>query len=142
MAGGKGKSIGGKATGAKDSSAKPQKSHSAKAGLQVSAFSPCLRSQEMSTRATLSWTSDLLRSSIAQCAQWEMSCYAAATPQRSYTCFCACRCLRDSLYLVFLRKLTQIDLVPLRPCQEILEEQHPEQDARWCQRYESKATPI
>jgi hypothetical protein len=36
MAGGKGKSIGGKATGAKDSSAKPQKSHSAKAGLQVS----------------------------------------------------------------------------------------------------------
>jgi len=36
MAGGKGKSIGGKATGAKDSSTKTQKSHSAKAGLQVS----------------------------------------------------------------------------------------------------------
>lgn len=36
MAGGKGKSIGGKATGAKDSSNKTQKSHSAKAGLQVS----------------------------------------------------------------------------------------------------------
>lgn len=38
MAGGKGKSIGGKATGAKDSSVKSQKSHSAKAGLQVSIF--------------------------------------------------------------------------------------------------------
>lgn len=36
MAGGKGKSIGGKASGAKDSSTKTQKSHSAKAGLQVS----------------------------------------------------------------------------------------------------------
>lgn len=35
MAGGKGKSIGGKATGAKDSTSKTQKSHSAKAGLQV-----------------------------------------------------------------------------------------------------------
>ena len=35
MAGGKGKSIGGKATGAKDSGSKTQKSHSAKAGLQV-----------------------------------------------------------------------------------------------------------
>src|SRR5271154_3841637 len=35
MAGGKGKSIGGKAGGAKDSAAKSQKSHSAKAGLQV-----------------------------------------------------------------------------------------------------------
>lgn len=35
MAGGKGKSIGGKASGAKDSTTKPQKSHSAKAGLQV-----------------------------------------------------------------------------------------------------------
>jgi hypothetical protein len=36
MAGGKGKSVGGKATGAKDSGNKTQKSHSAKAGLQVS----------------------------------------------------------------------------------------------------------
>ena len=36
MAGGKGKSVGGKATGAKDSGTKTQKSHSAKAGLQVS----------------------------------------------------------------------------------------------------------
>ena len=36
MAGGKGKSVGGKATGAKDSGNKAQKSHSAKAGLQVS----------------------------------------------------------------------------------------------------------
>lgn len=36
MAGGKGKSVGGKASGAKDSSSKTQKSHSAKAGLQVS----------------------------------------------------------------------------------------------------------
>lgn len=36
MAGGKGKSIGGKASGAKDSGTKTQKSHSAKAGLQVS----------------------------------------------------------------------------------------------------------
>ena len=35
MAGGKGKSIGGKGTGAKESTAKSQKSHSAKAGLQV-----------------------------------------------------------------------------------------------------------
>jgi hypothetical protein len=35
MAGGKGKSIGGKGSGAKDSSSKSQKSHSAKAGLQV-----------------------------------------------------------------------------------------------------------
>ena len=35
MAGGKGKSIGGKGSGAKDSAAKSQKSHSAKAGLQV-----------------------------------------------------------------------------------------------------------
>ncbi|EHY55025.1 histone H2A.Z [Exophiala dermatitidis] len=39
MAGGKGKSIGGKASGAKDSTTKPQKSHSAKAGLQF----PCGR---------------------------------------------------------------------------------------------------
>lgn len=39
MAGGKGKSIGGKATGAKDSTTKSQKSHSAKAGLQVSDLS-------------------------------------------------------------------------------------------------------
>jgi histone H2A len=38
MAGGKGKSIGGKGSGAKDSAAKSQKSHSAKAGLQVSHF--------------------------------------------------------------------------------------------------------
>jgi len=37
MPGGKGKSIGGKA-GSKDSAGKAQKSHSAKAGLQVSAF--------------------------------------------------------------------------------------------------------
>lgn len=36
MAGGKGKSIGGKGGGAKDSATKSQKSHSAKAGLQVS----------------------------------------------------------------------------------------------------------
>ena len=36
MAGGKGKSVGGKASGAKDSGTKTQKSHSAKAGLQVS----------------------------------------------------------------------------------------------------------
>lgn len=35
MAGGKGKSIGGKGSGAKDSAGKQQKSHSAKAGLQV-----------------------------------------------------------------------------------------------------------
>ena len=35
MAGGKGKSIGGKGGGAKDSGSKTQKSHSAKAGLQV-----------------------------------------------------------------------------------------------------------
>ena len=40
MAGGKGKSIGGKATGAKDSGSKTQKSHSAKAGLQVRAHPP------------------------------------------------------------------------------------------------------
>jgi len=38
MAGGKGKSVGGKASGAKDSGTKTQKSHSAKAGLQVSHF--------------------------------------------------------------------------------------------------------
>ena len=36
MAGGKGKSVGGKGSGAKDSAGKQQKSHSAKAGLQVS----------------------------------------------------------------------------------------------------------
>ena len=36
MAGGKGKSIGGKGSGAKDAGTKTQKSHSAKAGLQVS----------------------------------------------------------------------------------------------------------
>lgn len=36
MPGGKGKSIGGKASGAKESGTKTQKSHSAKAGLQVS----------------------------------------------------------------------------------------------------------
>lgn len=35
MPGGKGKSVSGKATGAKDSGTKAQKSHSAKAGLQV-----------------------------------------------------------------------------------------------------------
>ena len=35
MAGGKGKSIGGKGSGAKESAVKSQKSHSAKAGLQV-----------------------------------------------------------------------------------------------------------
>jgi hypothetical protein len=36
MAGGKGKSIGGKAAPGKDAAGKTQKSHSAKAGLQVS----------------------------------------------------------------------------------------------------------
>ena len=38
MAGGKGKSIGGKAAPGKDAAGKTQKSHSAKAGLQVSCF--------------------------------------------------------------------------------------------------------
>lgn len=41
MPGGKGKSIGGKG-GSKDSAGKAQKSHSAKAGLQVSWWSICL----------------------------------------------------------------------------------------------------
>ena len=40
MPGGKGKSTGGKA-GPKEAAAKSQKSHSAKAGLQVSNASPC-----------------------------------------------------------------------------------------------------
>jgi hypothetical protein len=39
MAGGKGKSIGGKGAPGKDAAGKNQKSHSAKAGLQVSFFS-------------------------------------------------------------------------------------------------------
>jgi len=39
MAGGKGKSVGGKA-GPKEAATKSQKSHSAKAGLQVSPISP------------------------------------------------------------------------------------------------------
>lgn len=39
MPGGKGKSVSGKVTGAKDSGSKNQKSHSAKAGLQVSRLS-------------------------------------------------------------------------------------------------------
>lgn len=38
MAGGKGKSIGGKGAPGKDAAGKTQKSHSAKAGLQVSCF--------------------------------------------------------------------------------------------------------
>jgi histone H2A len=38
MAGGKGKSIGGKGAPGKDAAGKTQKSHSAKAGLQVSLF--------------------------------------------------------------------------------------------------------
>ena len=38
MAGGKGKSIGGKGAPGKDAAGKTQKSHSAKAGLQVSYF--------------------------------------------------------------------------------------------------------
>lgn len=39
MAGGKGKSIGGKGAPGKDAAGKSQKSHSAKAGLQVSLLS-------------------------------------------------------------------------------------------------------
>lgn len=42
MAGGKGKSIGGKGAPGKDAAGKAQKSHSAKAGLQVSTGFPSL----------------------------------------------------------------------------------------------------
>ena len=49
MAGGKGKSTGGKA-GPKDAAAKSQKSHSAKAGLQVSTASPTLLAGELWSR--------------------------------------------------------------------------------------------
>lgn len=55
MPGGKGKSIGGKG-GSKDSAGKAQKSHSAKAGLQVSASS--LSSGVAGRMLPVEWMSD------------------------------------------------------------------------------------
>src|ERR1700759_1423736 len=54
MAGGKGKSIGGKATGAKDAGTKTQKSHSAKAGLQVGVALFCFDAHPV-VHARLRW---------------------------------------------------------------------------------------
>lgn len=117
MPGGKGKSVGGKATGAKDSGTKAQKSHSAKAGLQVRG----VHSVEHICRVkrVVEQDSSLIDDTV-YC--------GCASPDTNVT--------RDASHTDVQedRMTNACTPVPLRSSEAIPQEQHSEQDARWRQR--------
>jgi len=134
MAGGKGKSIGGKATGAKDSTSKSQKSHSAKAGLQVSR--PCFDSvyawlqahcKDGDAKKTTPLMSNL--SHLAQPRQairllWSLHLVLLSALVAHHVAHCVGN--------IIINILTRPSSVPLRSSQAFPQEQHSKQDARWC----------
>ena len=137
MAGGKGKSTGGKA-GPKEAAGKSQKSHSAKAGLQVrsSMFTPYSIISRHLDASYLSNVLVILGMIHPLC--MDIVCCMRCQMNMTYLCGNTCTTLTLTTMqrglMTTSKCLLILEVVPMRSCEAFLEEQYSEQDARWCQR--------
>lgn len=143
MPGGKGKSTGGKA-GPKEAAAKSQKSHSAKAGLQVSGilqWNPVwlnwivIASSTHERALCINIDSQTMSQArgFATIDSMDAFHHPQACLRHQNDALCELYPVTPVLKLLLTRHHS--GLVSLRPCEAFLEEQHPKQDARRSQRY-------